>query len=99
MTLSSSDASDRGHGGRGGGAQGLGGAAVRADRVLDGGTFVAVGAVVVADEHVAVDVAEADEVVSVLLARFDTGLVAFDTGVYDAGVNVSFVVGMRMGWE
>ena len=94
MALGSSDASDRGHGGRGGGAQRLSGAAVRRDRVLDGRAFVAVGAVVVADEHVAVDVAEADEVVSVLLAGFDAGLVAFDARVYDAGVGVRFVVGM-----
>lgn len=43
-----------------------------------------VGAVVVAGLDIGVDVAEADEVVAVLVAGVDAGLVARDTGVDDA---------------
>jgi hypothetical protein len=75
--------------GAGGSAQGGGGTAVGSHRVGDGRLFERVGAVVVADEDVGVDVAEADEVVAVLLAGVDAGLVAGDTGVDDAGIGVS----------
>jgi hypothetical protein len=51
---------------------------------LDGKLGGIVGAVVVADEHVAVDVAKADPVVGVLVAGIDAGLVALDAGVYNA---------------
>jgi hypothetical protein len=75
-----------GSGGRAGtGAQGSGGTAVGGYGVGDRGLVEGVGAVVVADEDVGVDVAEADEVVTVLLAGVDAGLVAGDTGVNDAG--------------
>jgi hypothetical protein len=66
------------------GAQGGGGTAVGGYGVGDRGLVLGVGAVVVADEDVGVDVAEADEVVAVLLAGVDTGFVAGDTGVDDA---------------
>ncbi|OIC18015.1 hypothetical protein A7L51_19470 [Acinetobacter baumannii] len=83
MALGSSDASNRRHGRGRSCAQGLSSAAVGSDGVLYGRALVAVGAVVVADEHVAVDIAEADEVVSLLLAGFDARLVAGDACVYD----------------
>jgi hypothetical protein len=85
MRLCSSDASDTSHGAGSRSAHGLGSVAVACYCALDGGTFERVWAVVVADEDVAVDVAEADVVVSVLLARVDAGLVAGQAGVYDAG--------------
>ena len=84
MALGSRDAGNRGHGRGSRSAQGLSSVAVRGYRVLDGRALVAVGAVVVADEDIAVDVAEADEVVSVLLAGFDAALVALDARVDDA---------------
>lgn len=43
---------------------------------MDGGLLVAVGAVVVADEDVGVDVAQADEVVGGEVAGVDAGFVA-----------------------
>lgn len=53
------------------------------DLVLDGAALVAVGAVVVARQDVRVDVAQADPVVAVLVARVDAALVAADAGVDD----------------
>jgi hypothetical protein len=44
-----------------------------------------VRAVVVADEDVAVDIAEADPVVGVFVAAVDARFVAGDARVYDAG--------------
>ena len=84
MRLCSGYAGDRGHGAGSGGAKGLGSIAVRGDGVLDGGPVLRVGAVVVADEHVTVDVAQADEVVALLVARVDARLVAGDTSVDNA---------------
>ena len=49
-------------------------------------------AVVVADENVSVDVAEADEVVGVLVAIIDAGLVALDASVYDV-LGIALVLG------
>jgi hypothetical protein len=40
-------------------------------------------AVVVADENISVDVAETDEVVGVLVAGVDAGLVTLDASVYN----------------
>lgn len=85
MALGRRNARNRSSRRGGNGAQGSGGIAVRGYGVGDGRLVEAVGAVVVADEDVGVDVAEADEVVAVLLAGFDTGLVAGDAGVDDAG--------------
>jgi hypothetical protein len=60
--------------------------AVRVHGALYGEAVVAVGAVVVADEHVGVDVAQADEVLHVGRgARVNAGFVAGDAGVDDAG--------------
>jgi hypothetical protein len=49
-------------------------------------------AVVVADENVSVDVAEANEVVGVLVASIDAGLVALDASVYDV-LGIALVLG------
>ena len=51
-----------------------------------------VGAVVVADEDITVDVAQADEVVALLLAGVDARLVALDTRVYDV---LGIALGLR----
>lgn len=51
--------------------------------VLDGGLLVAVGAVVVAHQHVCVHVAHADPVVALGLAALDAFLVAGHAGVDD----------------
>jgi hypothetical protein len=49
-------------------------------------------AVVVAHQDVSVDIAEADEVVGVLVAGIDTGLVTFDASVYDV-LGIALVLG------
>lgn len=85
MALGSGYAGDRSHGAGSGSTKGLSGIAVRGDGVLDRGLLLGVGAVVVADEDITVDVAEADEVVTLLVAGVDARLVAGDTGVDDAG--------------
>lgn len=54
------------------------------DLVLDRRPLVALGAVVVASQDISVDVAHADEVIGLLVAALDAGLVACDTGVDDA---------------
>lgn len=82
--LGSGDRGDGGDGCGGGSAEGLSGVTELGDLVLDRGLLVAVGAVVVADEDVSVDVAHADEVVWLLVARVDTRLVSGDAGVNDA---------------
>jgi hypothetical protein len=92
MALGGRNAGNRRHGGRRSCAQGSRGAAVRGDGVGNGRLLVAVRAVVVADEHVGVHVAQADEVVAFLVARVDARLVAFDAGVDDAGG------GLVVGW-
>ena len=90
MRLCSSDASNGSHGAGSSSAQRLSSIAVRGDGVLDGRLVLGVGAVVVADKDITVDVAQADEVVALLLAGVDARLVALDTRVYDAvGVVVS----------
>jgi hypothetical protein len=66
----------------------LRGIAVRGHSVCGRGFLVAVGAVVVADEHIGVDVAQADEVIALGVTGVDTGLVARDTGINDARVFV-----------
>jgi len=85
VALGSGYAGNRSHGAGSGSAEGLSSIAVRGDGVLDRGPVLGVRAVVVADEDIAVDVAEADEVVALLVAGVDAGLVAGDTGVDDAG--------------
>jgi hypothetical protein len=84
VRLCSSYASDGSHGAGSGSAEGLGSIAVRGDGVLDRGLVLRVGAVVVADENITVDVAQADEVVALLVAVIDAGLVAGDASVDDA---------------
>ena len=70
----------------------MGGTAVRGDLVLYGRLLVAVGAVVVADEDIGVDVTEADEVVGLLVAVVDAGLVAGYAGVDDV-LSLALVLG------
>lgn len=76
-----------GHGRHGRGrssAQGSRGTAVGRHGVGNRRLLVAVRAVVVAHEHVGVNVAQADEVVAFLVAFVDAVLVAGDAGVDDA---------------
>ena len=84
MRLCGGYAGDGSHGAGGSGAKRLGSVAVRGNGVLDRGLVERVGAVVVADKHVAVDVAQADEVVGLLVAAVDARLVALHARVYDA---------------
>lgn len=49
-------------------------------------------AVVVADENISVDVAETDEVVRVLVAGVDAGLVTLDASVYNV-LGIALVLG------
>jgi hypothetical protein len=49
-------------------------------------------AVVVADENISVDVAETDEVVGVLVAGVDAGLVTLDASVYNV-LGIALVLG------
>ena len=84
MRLCSGYASNGSHGAGSSGAQGLSGIAVRGDGVLDRGPVERVGAVVVADEDITVDVAQADEVVALLVAGIDARLVAGNARVDDA---------------
>lgn len=68
--------------------------------VLDGRLLEAVGAVVVADKDVGVDVAEADEVVAFGLAGLDAGFVAGDTSVDDAeGEDLVWFSSLRCTWN
>jgi hypothetical protein len=76
LALCSRDAGDRGSRRRCRGPEGRGGVAPRGDGVFGGRLVGAVGAVVVADEDVGVDVAEADVVVGVGVAGVDAGFVA-----------------------
>jgi hypothetical protein len=64
--------------------QGLSSVTVGGDGVLDRRLLERVGAVVVANEDVGVDVAQADEVVGVGVTGVDAGFVAGDAGVDDA---------------
>lgn len=83
MALGSGYTGNRSHGAGSGGAQGLSSIAVGGDGVLDRRLVLRVRAVVVADEDIAVDVAQADEVVALLVAGVDAGLVAGNASVDD----------------
>lgn len=89
VALGGSYASDGGHAGAGSSLEGLGGGAELGDLVLNRGLLVAVWAIVVADEHILVNVAETDVVVAVALALGDAGLVTGNTGVKDTVIFVS----------
>lgn len=92
VRLCSGYASNGSHGAGSSGAQGLSSIAVRGDGVLDWGLVERVGAVVVADEDVTVDVAQADEVVALLVAGVDARLVAGNTRVNDV-LSIALVLG------
>jgi hypothetical protein len=68
---------------------------VRGHCVLDRRLLVAVGAVVVADKHVGVGIAQADEIIAVCVAGVDTGFVTGHAGIDDAGM---YMLTLRSEW-